>query len=128
MVLVYFLVFARTGAMLMLLPPIGEAGVPSRVRLALALAISFAIAPRCAHPIPQEMPQSVMAFGLMLAQEITAGVLVGAHGPHHHECAVGRGIAHRDADRAFLRAVARTRRWASRPRSWEISFRCWAPF
>lgn len=77
MVLVYALVFARTGSMVMLLPAIGEAGIPSRVRLALALAVSFAMTPVVAHLYPQEMPQSVMAFGLMLTQEITAGVLVG---------------------------------------------------
>jgi flagellar biosynthesis protein FliR len=63
--------------MVMLLPAIGEAGIPSRVRLALALAVSFAMTPVVAHLYPQEMPQSVMAFGLMLTQEITAGVLVG---------------------------------------------------
>ena len=77
MVLVYALVFARTGSMVMLLPAIGEAGIPSRVRLALARAVSFAMTPVVAHLYPQEMPQSVMAFGLMLTQEITAGVLVG---------------------------------------------------
>ena len=76
-VLVYALVFARTGAMIMLLPAIGESGIPSRVRLALALAVSFAMTPVVAHAYPQEMPQSAMAFGLMLAQEVTAGVLVG---------------------------------------------------
>jgi flagellar biosynthetic protein FliR len=72
-VLVYALVFARTGAMIMLLPSIGDAGIPSRVRLALALAVSFAMTPVVAHAYPQEMPQSAMAFGLMLAQEVTAG-------------------------------------------------------
>jgi flagellar biosynthesis protein FliR len=76
-VLVYALVFARTGSMVMLLPAIGDAGIPSRVRLALALAVSFAMTPVVAHLYPQEMPQSAMAFGLMLTQEITAGVLVG---------------------------------------------------
>jgi flagellar biosynthetic protein FliR len=77
-ILVYFLVFARTGAMIMLLPAIGEAGVPSRVRLILALAISFAFAPSVAHTYPTVAPQNVLALGLMLAQEITAGLLVGA--------------------------------------------------
>ena len=44
-VLIYLLVFARVGAMVMLLPAIGDAGVPPRVRLVLALAISFALTP-----------------------------------------------------------------------------------
>ena len=42
-VLTYLLVFSRVGAMVMLLPAIGEAGVPSLVRLVLALSISVAL-------------------------------------------------------------------------------------
>ncbi len=75
--LVYFLVFARTGAMVMLLPAIGEAGVPSRVRLMLALAISAAFAPTVAHEYPTHAPTSELALGLLIAQEVTAGILVG---------------------------------------------------
>jgi flagellar biosynthetic protein FliR len=76
-VIVYALVFARTSAMIMLLPSIGDAAIPSRVRLALALAVSFALAPVVAHAYPQQAPQSSMAFGLMLVQEVTAGLLIG---------------------------------------------------
>lgn len=76
-ILVYFLVFARTGAMLMLLPPIGQAGVPTQVRLVLALAVSFALTPGVAHNYPTNVPGSALALGLILAQEVTAGVLVG---------------------------------------------------
>ena len=78
LVLVYLLVFARTGAMLMLLPPISQAGVPPRVRLVLALAISFALAPGLAHSYTAQTPSSGIALGVMVAEEITAGVLVGA--------------------------------------------------
>lgn len=78
LILVYFLVFARTGAMLMLLPPISQAGVPSRVRLVLALAISVAMAPVVAHNYPAQAPQSPMALAVMIAEETTAGFLVGA--------------------------------------------------
>jgi len=77
-ILVYFLVFARTGAMIMLLPAIGEANVPSQVRLVLALAISFAFAPTMTHAYPTAVPQNVLALGLLLIQEITAGLLIGA--------------------------------------------------
>jgi flagellar biosynthesis protein FliR len=77
-ILVYLLVFARTGAMLMLLPPINQAGVPSRVRLVLALAISVALAPTVAHSYTAQTPTSALQLGLMMAEEITAGVLVGA--------------------------------------------------
>lgn len=77
-VLVYLLVFARTGAMLMLLPPINQAGVPARVRLVLALAVSAALAPGLAHDYPAQSPNAPAALAVMLAEEITAGVLVGA--------------------------------------------------
>ena len=56
-VLTYLLVFARVGAMVMLLPAIGEAGIPSRVRLVLALAIAFALAPRSPPIIPPPRPR-----------------------------------------------------------------------
>jgi flagellar biosynthetic protein FliR len=75
--LVYLLVFCRTGAMIMLMPAIGDAGVPQRVRLALALAVTVAFAPSVAHTYTMTAPQSEMALGLLIAQEIVAGVLVG---------------------------------------------------
>jgi len=77
-VLTYLLVFSRVGAMVMLLPAIGQAGVPARVRLVLALAISFALTPQVQSAYPGVAPQTSMALAIMIAQEITAGVLVGA--------------------------------------------------
>lgn len=76
-VLLYFLVFSRVGAMVMLLPAIGEAGVPARVRLALAIAISFAMAPTLVGTYPHMDAGSPMALAVLVGQEITAGVLVG---------------------------------------------------
>jgi flagellar biosynthetic protein FliR len=77
-VLTYLLVFARVGSMVMLLPAIGEMGVPSRVRLVLALAISFALTPQVQSSYPAVIPGSTMALVIMVIQEVTAGVLVGA--------------------------------------------------
>jgi flagellar biosynthetic protein FliR len=76
--IVYLLVFARAGAMIMLLPGIGEANVPAQVRLVLALAISVAFAPTVAQHYPAAAPVSDLALGLMILQEVTAGLLVGA--------------------------------------------------
>ncbi|MBU6296829.1 MAG: flagellar type III secretion system protein FliR [Alphaproteobacteria bacterium] len=76
-ILVYLLVFARTGAMVMLLPAIGDANVPGRVRLMLALAISLALAPAVASTYPQQAPASALALGLLIAQEVTVGILIG---------------------------------------------------
>ena len=78
LVLVYLLVFARVGSMIMLLPAIGTNGIPSRVRLVLALAISVCLAPSVAAQYPQAAPANVMALGLLIAQEATCGILVGA--------------------------------------------------
>lgn len=77
-VLVYLLVFARTGAMVMLMPAIGDATVPARIRLILALAISYALAPTVASSYPQTAPATVMALGFLIIQEVTAGLLIGA--------------------------------------------------
>ena len=61
-VLTYLLVFARVGAMMMLLPGIGTMGVPSRVRLVLALAVSFALTPTVQSAYPAVAPQTTMAL------------------------------------------------------------------
>lgn len=46
------MVFARVGALIMLLPGIGEPAVPARVRLGFALAMAIMIAPSLAGHIP----------------------------------------------------------------------------
>src|SRR5450631_1509909 len=78
LVLTYLLVFARVGAMVMLLPAIGEMGVPSRVRLVLALAIAFALTPQVQANYPAVFPTTFPQLALLVLQEVTAGVLVGA--------------------------------------------------
>lgn len=78
MLLVYLLAFARTGSMIMLLPAIGDHGVPPRVRLALALAISYAMAPAVAKFYGGIAPGSATALTIVLIEEITAGLLIGA--------------------------------------------------
>jgi flagellar biosynthetic protein FliR len=77
-VLTYLLVFSRVGTMVMLLPAIGEMGVPARVRLVLALAISVALTPQVQANYPAMAPSSNVALFILIAQEITAGLLVGA--------------------------------------------------
>jgi flagellar biosynthetic protein FliR len=77
-VLTYLLVFARVGAMVMLLPGIGTMGVPARVRLVLALAIAFALTPTVQNLYPAEAPETTIGLVILIGQEVTAGVLVGA--------------------------------------------------
>lgn len=76
-VLVYLLVFARTGAMLMLLPPIGDTNVPARARLILALAMTLALAPTVSASYPQTAPHTLVALVVLITQEVTVGILVG---------------------------------------------------
>src|ERR1700744_4403484 len=77
-ILTYLLAFSRVGAMMMLLPGIGTMGVPSRVRLVLALAVAFALTPTVQNLYPPQAPQTSIALGILIGQEVTAGVLVGA--------------------------------------------------
>jgi flagellar biosynthetic protein FliR len=79
-IVLYMLVFARTGAMIMLLPAIGDVGVPARVRLGLALAVSLALMPVVQHSYPATAvgAGTGMQLAILIAQEVTAGVVVGA--------------------------------------------------
>jgi flagellar biosynthetic protein FliR len=77
LILTYLLVFARTGAIMMLLPALGEGGIPSRVRLVLALAVTVALAPTVQHFYQTQAPSNTLQLGLLIAQEATAGLLIG---------------------------------------------------
>jgi flagellar biosynthetic protein FliR len=77
-VLTYLLVFSRTGSMMMLLPALGEGGIPVQVRLVLALAVSVALAPVVQSAYPAHEPATVLQLGLLIAQEVTCGILIGS--------------------------------------------------
>jgi flagellar biosynthetic protein FliR len=64
--------------MLMLLPPIGDANVPSRVRLMLALALTMALAPTVSSAYPALAPRTMAELVLMIGQEVTAGIMIGS--------------------------------------------------
>ncbi|HYD45017.1 MAG TPA: flagellar biosynthetic protein FliR, partial [Phenylobacterium sp.] len=46
------LVFARIGAMVMLMPGLGESPAPARIRLSLALVLSILLVPIAAPTMP----------------------------------------------------------------------------
>lgn len=71
-----FLVFARVGAMLMLLPGLSEPGVPPRVRLTLALLVSLAVAPGLRALFPP-MPDDPLALTGLIAREVLVGLAFG---------------------------------------------------
>jgi len=70
------LLFARCGAMIMLLPGFGETAVPARIRLAFALALAICVAPALAGRVP---PPSETAWGMafQIGSEVLIGILLG---------------------------------------------------
>ena len=72
----FLLVFARIGAGLMVLPGIGDAFVPPRVRLLLALLLSLLVAPVVADQLPG-LPTSLWALLVLLVGEIIIGLFIG---------------------------------------------------
>src|SRR5690242_13108924 len=72
----FFMVFARLGSAIMLLPGFGEAYVPQRVRLVFALVVSFVLMPMVADRLPV-MPAAIDRFVAYLLVEIGIGVFFG---------------------------------------------------
>lgn len=73
----YFVVFSRAGAILMMMPALGEAPVPQPVRLAIALAICLLIYPVVAENLPSGT-LSAPALFLVVIREVVIGLLIGA--------------------------------------------------
>jgi flagellar biosynthetic protein FliR len=70
------LVFARIGALMMLVPGIGDQFVPARIRLMVALFLSFVIAPVIAARVPA-IPEAPAMMAAMLVGEIIIGLAIG---------------------------------------------------
>jgi flagellar biosynthetic protein FliR len=70
------LVFIRVGAIVMLLPGIGETFVPPRIRLSFALVLSLCITPIAAATLPP-LPATVGAMAGIALKELFIGLLVG---------------------------------------------------
>src|SRR5437870_3425015 len=73
---VFMLIFARIGAMVMLLPGLGEFSVPMRVRLTIALVLTAVLLPlhRAAYSVDLRSFAPVI---VILAQELFIGVVLG---------------------------------------------------
>lgn len=71
------LVFARIGAILMLIPGLGETSVPPRVRLAFSLLFAMALTPIVAHKLPG-LPGTVGAMGGWVIHEVLIGAMMGS--------------------------------------------------
>ncbi|HLI13160.1 MAG TPA: flagellar biosynthetic protein FliR [Alphaproteobacteria bacterium] len=75
----FFLVFARVGTALMLLPGFGESYVSTRIRLLLGLVLAGAVLPIVAPRLPG-LPASPVALLVLLGGEILIGFFFGAIG------------------------------------------------
>ena len=73
----FMLTFARVGAMVMLLPGLGETNIPVRVKLSIALLLTLIILPL--HRADYHIDMSSMAALLvMMVYEILIGIVLGA--------------------------------------------------
>lgn len=70
------MVFARLGAILMLLPGMGETTIPVRIRLSFALAFSLIIGPYAALQLPPA-PDTLAGIGMLVALEAVIGIMIG---------------------------------------------------
>ena len=73
----FILVFARIGAMVMLLPGFGEANIPVRVRLGIALALTLILLPMHRNAYTVSMT-SMAPLLVLMVHEIIIGVVLGA--------------------------------------------------
>jgi flagellar biosynthesis protein FliR len=73
----FMLVFARVGAMVMLLPGLGETNIPVNIKLAIALLLTLIILPlhRAAYHVDM---QSLTPLLVLMVHEIVIGVVLGA--------------------------------------------------
>jgi len=73
---VFLLVFSRLGAMVMMMPAIGENGIPARVRLIMALLLTAIIMPLVADSYGA-LPQTIAGVVMLIVFEIAVGIFIG---------------------------------------------------
>jgi flagellar biosynthesis protein FliR len=73
----FLLVFARVGAMVMLMPALGEENIPMRVKLSIALLLTLVLLPlhRSAYHIDMT---SLSGLLVLMLHEIVIGIILGA--------------------------------------------------
>ena len=72
----FMLIFARVGSILMLLPALGEAAIPARLRLTFALAFAFVLLPLLSTTLPK-LPADLGSIGVLMLHEIAVGLILG---------------------------------------------------
>ncbi|WP_330998157.1 flagellar biosynthetic protein FliR [Devosia faecipullorum] len=77
MAFTYIILFARIGAMIMLLPALGEQMIPMRLRLSFALAFTLVLFPLLSDLMPA-MPAALDGMIGILGHELAIGLMIGA--------------------------------------------------
>ncbi|MEO6394650.1 MAG: flagellar biosynthetic protein FliR [Devosia sp.] len=73
----FFLIFARVGTILMLLPALGEMIIPARLRLSFATVFSLVLYPIISPGLPR-LPSETLAVGALVMHELAIGLILGA--------------------------------------------------
>ena len=71
------MIFARIGAVLLMLPGVGESYVPPRIRLSLALVVSLALWPVVSASLPA-LPATLGGMAGWIIREVLVGLAIGA--------------------------------------------------
>ncbi|MBR1204139.1 MULTISPECIES: flagellar biosynthetic protein FliR [Bradyrhizobium] len=74
---IFVLVFARVGAMVMLLPGFGESNIPARVKLSIALLLTLIILPLHRNAYHVDLT-SISSLGVLMVHELIIGIVLGA--------------------------------------------------
>ncbi|MGJ4885585.1 flagellar biosynthetic protein FliR [Bradyrhizobium sp. HKCCYLRH2060] len=74
---VFMLAFARVGAMVMLLPGLGEVNIPVRIKLATALLLTMIVLPLHRQAYQVDL-QALSPLLVMMVHEIVIGIVLGA--------------------------------------------------
>lgn len=73
----YVLIFARVGAMLMLIPALGETTIPTRMRLGFALVFAGVLYPIVSPQLPA-LPTNLPEIVVVLLHEVIVGLILGS--------------------------------------------------
>jgi len=74
---IYLVIFSRVGAMMMLIPALGEMTIPSRMRLSFALMMAGVLYPIVADQIPP-LPTDLLGIVVIVLHEIAVGLILGS--------------------------------------------------
>lgn len=74
---VFLLMFARLGTMAMLMPGLGERGIPMRIRLVIALLLTLVLLPVYRNAYPVNLGGGFAPIAGLLIQEVLVGAVLG---------------------------------------------------